>query len=85
MGQRKGRPMPDVQPIPDGYPRVTPYLVIDGVSDAMELYCSVLGAGERPGSFEEPWGHRWTVATHVEDLAPEEMERRAAEVMGQAG
>ncbi|MFF2087652.1 VOC family protein [Nocardia sp. NPDC058176] len=37
--------------------------------------------GDRTGTFEDPWGHRWTVATHVEDVPPEEMERRMAAVM----
>ena len=37
--------------------------------------------GDRSGSFEDPWGHRWTVATHVEDVSPEEMEQRAATAM----
>ena len=36
-----------VQPIPEGYPRVTPYLICDGASDAIEFYGSVLGAKER--------------------------------------
>jgi PhnB protein len=34
--------------------------------------------GDRSGQFEDPFGHRWNVATHVEDVSPEEMERRAA-------
>jgi PhnB protein len=38
--------------------------------------------GDRLGQFEDPWGHRWSVATHVEDVSPEEMERRAAEYDG---
>jgi PhnB protein len=38
--------------------------------------------GDRTGQFEDPFGHRWSVATHVEDVPPDEMERRAAEVMG---
>ena len=38
--------------------------------------------GDRSGSFEDPWGHHWHVATHVEDVSPEEMGRRAAEMMG---
>lgn len=38
--------------------------------------------GDRAGSFEDPFGHRWSVATHVEDVPPDEMERRAAEAMG---
>ncbi|MCT4353973.1 VOC family protein [Streptomyces sp. Je 1-79] len=37
--------------------------------------------GDRSGQFEDPFGHRWNVATHVEDVAPEEMEKRAAEAM----
>ena len=27
-----------VQPIPEGYPRVTPYLICDGASDAIDFY-----------------------------------------------
>ena len=37
--------------------------------------------GDRSGQFEDPFGHRWSVATHVEDVAPDEMERRAANAM----
>jgi PhnB protein len=37
--------------------------------------------GDRAGQFEDPFGHRWSVATHVEDVPPDEMERRAAEMM----
>jgi PhnB protein len=38
--------------------------------------------GDRSGEFEDPFGHRWNVATHVEDVPPEEMEKRVAEAMG---
>jgi PhnB protein len=41
--------------------------------------------GDRVGSFEDPFGHRWSVATHVEDVPPDEMERRAAEAMDGGG
>jgi PhnB protein len=37
--------------------------------------------GDRSGQFEDPFGHRWNVATHVEDVPPAEMEKRAAEAM----
>ena len=37
--------------------------------------------GDRSGQFEDPWGHRWSVATHVEDVDPEELGRRAAAMM----
>ena len=155
--------MADVKPIPDGYPRVTPYLHVDGAAAAIEFYEKVLGAkermrmpgpdgkighaeielgesiimladehpdmgalgpktiggtpvtitvyvedvdavydaalaagatsirdvenqfyGDRSGQFEDPFGHRWNVQTHVEDVPPEEMEKRMAEVMGGA-
>ena len=36
-----------VQPIPEGYPRVTPYLNIAGAADAIDFYCKILGASER--------------------------------------
>jgi len=146
-----------VKPIPDGYPRVTPYLIIDGASAAIEFYRAVLGAdermrmpapgekvghaelqigesvimladeypdmdargpktvggtpvtlhvyvedadavfdralgagakalrpvedkfyGDRSGEFEDPFGHRWSVATHIEDVPPDEMAKRMA-------
>lgn len=150
------------KPIPDGYPRVTPYLIVDGAADAIDFYSAVLGAsqrgdrmvapggkighaelalgdsvimladefpefgvqgprtvggtpvtiyvyvedvdavfaralelgasevravtdefyGDRSGQFDDPWGHRWNVATHVEDVPPEEMAERAKAAMG---
>jgi PhnB protein len=147
-------------PIPDNYPRITPYLIVDGASAAIDFYSSVLGAkerlrmpgpdgklghaeleigdsmimladehpemdargpktiggspvtlhvyvedvdsvferavqagaaelrpvedqfyGDRAGSFEDPFGHRWNVATHVEDVPPDEMAKRAEAAM----
>jgi PhnB protein len=147
-----------VDPIPAGYPRVSPYLCCRGAADAIEFYQDVLGAtermrmpgdspenighaeleigssivmladefpdhgflspstlggspvtvhvyvadvdavfaralalgatesrpvedqfyGDRLGQFTDPWGHRWSVASHVEDVSEEEMGRRAA-------
>lgn len=148
-----------VNPIPEGYPRVSPYLIVDDAAAAIEFYSSVLGAtermrmdapggrighaelelggsvimladehpeidaigpksvggtpvslhvyvedvdavfgravdagakvtqaledkfyGDRSGGFEDPFGHHWNVASHVEDVSADEMERRAAEV-----
>jgi PhnB protein len=153
--------MTKVKPVPDEYPRVTPYLCVDGASAAIEFYTTVLGAtermripapggrighaelqigdslimladehpeidvrgprsiggtpvtlslyvedvdrvferalkagsralhavedkfyGDRSGQFEDPFGHRWNVATHIEDVPPDEMARRAAALMG---
>jgi PhnB protein len=40
--------------------------------------------GDRSGTLEDPFGHVWTVATHVEDVPPEEMKRRAQAAMKSA-
>jgi PhnB protein len=37
--------------------------------------------GDRFGKVTDPFGHQWGIATHVEDVAPEEMGRRSAEAM----
>jgi PhnB protein len=37
--------------------------------------------GDRNGILEDPFGHVWTIATHVEDVPPEEIERRVAAMM----
>ncbi len=33
--------------------------------------------GDRSGTVEDPFGHKWTLSTHMEDLTPDEMEARA--------
>jgi uncharacterized glyoxalase superfamily protein PhnB len=37
--------------------------------------------GDRYGQLEDPFGHRWSVGTHVRDVSPEEM-RQAVQKMG---
>ena len=39
--------------------------------------------GDRYGKFTDPFGHHWAVATHVEDVAPEEMKRRSEQAFKQ--
>lgn len=147
-----------VDPIPKGYPRVIPYLNMDGAAAALDFYAEIFGAkeryridgpdgrighaeieigdsvimladefpemdvrgpkaiggtpvtltvyvenvddvfgralkagakelrplkdqfyGDRSGVFEDPFGHRWTVSSHIEDISAEDMEQRAAE------
>jgi PhnB protein len=149
-----------VKPIPEGYPAVTPYLVVKGASAAIDYYKKVFGAtermrmdapggmighaeltiggsvimladefpdmgfrgpkaiggspvslmlyvesvdqvfkravdagakplrpvadqfyGDRIGTLEDPFGHVWSIGTHVEDVSPEEMRRRSQEMM----
>ena len=41
--------------------------------------------GDRAGTYLDPFGHQWTIATHVEDVPPEEIDRRFAAMMGQGG
>jgi PhnB protein len=38
--------------------------------------------GDRGGEFQDPFGHHWSIATHVEDVTPEEMQRRMGQMAG---
>jgi len=40
--------------------------------------------GDRAGSLRDPYGHRWMLATHTEDVSEEELQRRTEEAMGAA-
>ena len=37
--------------------------------------------GDRSGNVTDPFGHTWTIATHIEDVAPDELQRRMQEAM----
>jgi PhnB protein len=39
--------------------------------------------GDRMGSLVDPFGHRWSIATHVEDVSEDEMQRRMEEAFKQ--
>jgi PhnB protein len=39
--------------------------------------------GDKGGRIEDPFGHQWGLAQHVEDVSPEEMERRTADYLSQ--
>ena len=62
------------------------------VEDADEMFARALAAGaqelqpvqdqfygDRSGTMLDPFGHKWTISTHVEDVSPEEMQRRGEE------
>jgi PhnB protein len=70
---------------------VSLFVYVENVDAVIEL-AAKLGAtverpasdqfyGDRDGHIVDPFGHRWTVATHVEDVAPDEMLRRMEELM----
>ncbi|WP_343717204.1 VOC family protein [Inquilinus sp.] len=151
----------EVKPIPDGYPTVTPYLIVRGAAAAIDFYRTAFGAtermrmdapggavghaelliggslvmladempemgwsspaaiggtpvslhlyvddvdavveralaagatlsrpiadqfyGDRLGMVIDPFGHVWSISTHIEDVAPEEIRRRAEALFG---
>lgn len=61
-------------------------IYVEGV-DAMTSQAAAAGAkilrpvqdqfyGDRTATLEDPFGHLWTIATHIEDVPPDEMRRR---------
>jgi PhnB protein len=38
--------------------------------------------GDRSGTVIDPFGYKWTISTHVEDVSPEEMNKRIAALFG---
>lgn len=73
----------------------TPVTIHVYVEDVDDVFAKALAAGatevravsdefygDRSGQFNDPWGHRWNIATHVEDVPPEEMAERAKASMG---
>lgn len=39
--------------------------------------------GDRAGAVKDPFGHKWHLATHIEDVAPDEMRRRAEKMFAE--
>ena len=72
----------------------TPVTLMIYVEDVDRMFQQAIGAGtrilspvkdqfygDRSGKLEDPFGHKWILSTHVEDVAPDEMERRMKEAM----
>ena len=92
------------QPVPLGYPRVSPCLCVDGAVAAIAFNASGFGAethmrldapdgsvahaelaiGPSLVMLGDPFGHVWSLATHAEDVAPEEFQRRFAAMFATA-
>ena len=73
----------------------TPVSLMIYVDDVDTIYAQALEAGgtelkplqdqfygDRSGTLRDPFGHIWMVATHKEDVTPEEIERRLASMHG---
>ena len=74
----------------------TPVSVMVYLPDVDAVYGRAMGAGakeekaladqfygDRSGTFIDPFGHRWTVATHIEDVSDEEIKRRLDAMHGE--
>jgi uncharacterized glyoxalase superfamily protein PhnB len=69
------------------------YLYVDDCDAALQKAISAGGKevmpasdmfwGDRMGQFADPFGYRWTLATHVKDMTPEEMKKGQDEWMKQ--
>ena len=75
-------------PQPGSRPPVSFLVYVDQV-DAVTARAELNGAkivrppkdqfyGDRTATLTDPFGHEWTIATHIEDVSLEEMQRRAA-------
>jgi len=75
----------------------TPVSLLIYVEDVDKVFNSAVAAGgiqqlplkdqfygDRSGTLKDPFGHVWTIATHKEDVSPEEMDKRAAAAHGGA-
>jgi PhnB protein len=71
----------------------TPVSIVLYVEDADKIFNQAVSAGakslrpmedqfygDRMGTLQDPFGHVWSVGTHVEDVSPEEMKRRMSEM-----
>ncbi len=75
----------------------TPVSLLLYVEDVDDMFARALAAGatelqavedkfygDRSGMLRDPFGHKWSIATHIEDVTPEELGRRSKEWMAQA-
>jgi PhnB protein len=78
-----------------GGPTASVFLYVEDVDAALEQATNAGASvtmpledmfwGDRFGSVTDPFGHVWSMATHKEDLSPEEMEERSKAAMANMG
>jgi hypothetical protein len=66
---------PKVKPIPDGFALMR---AIDGRAKVVMSVTDMFW-GDRFATLTDLFGHQWSLATHIEDVAPQEMKKRQAE------
>jgi len=87
--------MGGLSPLSTGGAGVTIHIYLENVDDAFNRAVNA-GAkikmplmdqfwGDRYGVVTDPFGHSWSLATHVKDMSPEEMQRAQDEAMAQMG
>lgn len=80
---------PDMDALGPGHYGGSPVSLLIYVPDSEEVFFKALDAGatlkrplvdqfygDRSGMVVDPFGHTWSIATHIEDVSPEEMQRR---------
>ncbi len=83
-----GRMMSRVNPVPEGFHTVAPYLVVKETAGVIGFYKQASGAeplspladaswGDRFGKLRNRFGHHWSVATQLTELSAEEIDERA--------
>lgn len=64
----------------DDVDKIYPQAIASGGTELKALQDQFYG--DRSGTLKDPFGHIWTVATHKEDLTPEEMDKRMSAAHG---
>ncbi len=78
-----------VRPVPEGYATVTPWIISRGADAVLRQAVAAGGTsvtevthlffGDRVGRVRDPLGNLWWIQTRVEDLTPQQMERRLSD------
>jgi PhnB protein len=67
----------------DDVDKIYPQAIVAGGKEVRPLRNQFYG--DRSGTLTDPFGHVWTISTHVEDVPEEELAKRAESAMKEAG